>query len=1641
MSVFDLTHQWLVFVISPYGQQLLLDGVVPCFIAVLVLLNTFWIQIYEHVGYQRLPDCADESTAAASSPTSSPTTQDQHMEYAVKFQYSIDKSVKRTVLFKVILTLLMLAQIVLSALICNNQYTISMSYKQVFELFPGHALLLITWTLGLIILIIGLAIDYETPALTTASQSYAGPIFHGLLWLGFARLISIPADIRSLWIVCETAPIGEPYCSNNNIAAMATRYLFVLGIYSCLKLLSNEHRFRVWLLSNDKSVKESCASIWSIITFSWMDDLISLGYDKSLDSEDLNNMMPDDLAKNIRSSYEACQNENCSLIWNLTTYVGTLLIIQAIFAFFSAVFTLGSPYFLQQILIFVENPASISHPSVAVMYAFAIFLSSISRSICDGQMYLIGRRIGLRVRSVIVMLIYEKSLIPASHLDTVLDLSLADSNASSGKIVNLMSSDAFKVLDFASYVMYLWMTPLEALICIIFLVYIAGPAGLAGVAMMVIMIPIGGQIGHLIARYQKQLMEATDGRINAINELLHGIRIVKFFAWEPRFAKKIRDLRENELKALWSYIFTTALSRVIWAATPVLVSFCTFTMMTWVFGQNLDASTAFTALALLNLLRMPLQAFPDAIVKLMESLVSIRRIEDYLEEPNIHNSVDSSAVFTDSVQFIGNATFSWYATRDNNSRPASHLKNLTLGFPKNKLSVVYGPTGGGKSSLLMAILGEMHLKHGGGVHLGELQKGDQHLPIAFASQQSWLQNATIRENICFGSAFDPVRYQETLAACALTKDLENLDGGDMTEVGEKGVNLSGGQKARISLARAVYSRSPLVLIDDPLSAVDAPTARHLFEKCICGPLLAGRTRILVTHAKALCAPKADFVVRLSKGVVLHSAESPVRHAIPDALLDADLTPDDTPMAGASSKSDASTLIKGKGTSSKDLIISLEENSISTLNIKRITIEEKRLTGSVPFRVYMAYMLAAGGFFFLVAVLAAYTSAQGLVIGNDIWLKTWADAYRQVPSVSNVGNVFTSIMQPFNSRQVHETRQLDLVLPTTGFLIQNNDLFQEQIWAAGNSSTTVLMAPKKEVNLSYYIGIYAFLGSLSIFAVFIRVCVVAIGSLNASRTIHNNLVDKILRAPAHFFEKTPMGRILNRFSKDIKDIDQEVGIFIGDFLGNCISATGILCLILYATPQAIFSVIPISVIYVVVGRSYIRSSRELKRLDSITRSPIFSHFGETINGASTIRAYSAQNRFVDQIHKRIDHNNIAFFNLWALNRWLGIRVDFSGALISLASAMAIVTMVLFNGGMNAGLAGLSISYSLSFSQSLLWLIRMHALMEMEINAVERVDEYLQIKEEAPATIPATCPVADWPTHGNISVENLTLRYSSNLNPVLSNVTFQCRAGEKVAVVGRTGAGKTTLSLAFFRFLEFEAGHILIDGVDISTIGVHDLRSRLTIIPQDPVLFSGTLRSNLDPFNQHTDAEIWSCLRLSHFLDSIRQSALSPNSSSGSLLKGVVESELLSSTSLPLSDTTQNLAIPSTSLISIDTPVNEGGTNFSQGQRQLLCLSRALLRRSRVILLDEATASVDHDTDLRIQLSIRSEFRNATLLCIAHRLRTIIDYDKVLVLDKGKVAQFGTPNELLSMGKGIFYDMCAETGELDELKESAKRHVKL
>uniref|UniRef100_A0A8C5NA28 Multidrug resistance-associated protein 1 n=1 Tax=Gouania willdenowi TaxID=441366 RepID=A0A8C5NA28_GOUWI len=806
--------------------------------------------------------------------------------------------------------------------------------------------------------------------------------------------------------------------------------------------------------------------------------------------------------------------------------------------------------------------------------------------------------------------------------------------------------------------------------------------------------------------------------------------------------------------------------------------------------------------------------------------------------------------------------------------------------------------------------------------LGEMDKLEGAVTVkgsvAYVPQQAWIQNSTLKNNIMFGQERREAWYQRVVEACALQPDLEMLPAGDDTEIGEKGVNLSGGQKQRVSLARAVYCDRDTYLLDDPLSAVDAHVGKHIFDRVI-GPqgLLKDKTRILVTHGLSYLS-QVHLILVMLDGEITEAGSYQQLMAKEGAFAELIRT-----YAAVEQTDD-------KGDNGKSPSDSCESNlhhnakeakelykKPKNTEVGKLTEGDKASTGKVKLSTFAAYVKAIGVLLSCLSLLLMFIH-HFLSLFSNYWLSKWTDD----PTVNGT--------QP---------------------------------------------------NSQMRLGVYGILGISQGVAVFVYSLSMSIGGILASRSLHQSMLFNVLRSPMSFFERTPSGNLVNRFSKEMDTIDTVIPSILKMFMGSMFNVIGSCLIILIATPLVAVVIPFFGLLYLFVQRFYVATSRQLKRLESVSRSPIYSHFNETLLGTSVIRAFGEQERFISESDQRVDHNQKAYYPSIVANRWLAIRLEFVGnCIVSSAALFAVIARE----NLSPGIMGLSISYALQLTASLTWLVRMSSDVETNIVAVERVREYSDTEKEAEWRHQAYNPPPRWPTDGNIEFRNFGLRYRPDLDLVIRNVTLKIDGGEKVGIVGRTGAGKSSLTLGLFRIIEAAEGHIFIDGVDIAKVGLHDLRSRVTIIPQDPLLFSGSLRMNLDPFDSYSDEDIWLALELSH-------------------LKSFVSS------------------LPD----QLSHECSEGGDNLSVGQRQLLCLARALLRKTKILVLDEATAAVDMETDNLIQSTIRSQFEGCTVLTIAHRLNTIMDYTRVLVLEKGEVVEFDSPSSLIGQ-RGSFYKMAKDSG---------------
>ncbi|KAK4099542.1 P-loop containing nucleoside triphosphate hydrolase protein [Parathielavia hyrcaniae] len=1448
--------------------------------------------------------------------------------------------------------------------------------------------------------------------------------------------------------------------------------------------------------------RENLASLFSHYTFSWVDSIVWSGWKEPLTIKRVWNLLPKDKAAAVLANYRQFRKTS-SLAFHLVRYFKGLLLAQALWAVGGAVLTFAPTLLLRAILQYVEDPA-MAPRNVLWLYVILLPVTDILRSVCDGQALWIGRKICINIRAILVGEIYAKALRrkAAAGNDTTLGAAAdkkkqdaeaakggiiarakrlvglgkrskdkqagrdratdgavkkdttggSDEQVNLGTIINLMSVDSFKVSEVTSYLHFLIAAaPTQLLVSIVLLYQVMGLSAIPGFVVMALLLPINIAFGKGFNSSQKRIMAATDKRIHTTNEILQNIRIIKYFAWEHRFATIVDEKRRAELKALRRRFMIWAAAVAVWNTVPILITFFSFLIYTVVEKKPLYPSVAFTAISLFMLLRYPLDQLGDMIAHVQESQVSIDRIEEFLSEEETEKfaQLGIDNVDDNGSRVIGfrNATFVWgsKSTVAADGSMAFRLLDLDVDFKIGKLNVITGPTGSGKTSMLMALLGEMTIMKGR-VYLPGGRSREDVRPdpetglaetCAYVAQQAWLVNASIKDNILFSAPFDEQRYRDVIVACALERDLEILDNGDETLVGEKGITLSGGQKQRISLARAVYSNSKHLLMDDCLSAVDSHTAQWIFSNCIMGPLMRHRTCILVSHNIPLCVPPADHVVTMANGRV-------TGQGTPQELIAAGNLPEEAAIQKSAPGSAHISRVPSRvpssvGEESGDTLVNeadggqqktRDEAAKKKDTKQQNAMEEHKAVGAVQWPVMKLYLRSMGSWWFWVVACLVFGAQQLSGVASSLWVKEWSNQYAAEETAKIHFNM--------NSHSY----SVQTLSPTYFASIAN--------YVKGNT-TTLSTAEAHEVNATYYLTVLAIIGIAGAVAALVRDLWIFFGSLTASWKLHNRLMAAVAGARFKFFDVTPMGQIMNRFSKDLEAVDQEVAPIAIGVMSCALGIVVTVVLIAYITPGFLIAGIFITLAYVFLGQFYLHASRDLKRLESVERSPLFQQFGETLTGVTTIRAYGDERRFVRDNLARINTQLRPFIYLWAANRWLSFRTDLLGDFVAFFAG---VFVILSLGKIDAGSAGISLSYAIGFADNILWLVRLYAMNEQNMNSVERIKEYLEVEQEAAAIVEKNRPPENWPAKGTVEFVDYTTRYRKELEPVLRNLTFKIEAHEKVGIVGRTGAGKSSLTLAIFRALEADEGKILIDDIDISQIGLRDLREAITIVPQEPTLFTGTIRTNLDPFDLYTDEQIFDALRRVHLIQPDELTAVTnpptallpeATTAAGTVAATQENQDQQDQTTPPPTQLSRPPSVTNKNVfLDLSSPVSESGNNLSQGQRQLLCLARAMLKKPSVLVMDEATASIDYATDSAIQETIRE--LTSTIVTIAHRLQTIVDYDKVLVLDKGRIVEYGHPWELMrgkqgggggGGGGGVFRGMCEMSGDYGALAAAAKK----
>ncbi|XP_070482629.1 ATP-binding cassette sub-family C member 8 isoform X5 [Equus przewalskii] len=1175
----------------------------------------------------------------------------------------------------------------------------------------------------------------------------------------------------------------------------------------------------------------------------------------------------------------------------------------------------------------------------AYVLAVLLFLALLLQRTFLQASYYVAIETGINLRGAIQTKIYNKIM----HLSTS-NLSMGEMTA--GQICNLVAIDTNQLMWFFFLCPNLWAMPVQ---------------------------------------------EYSNERLKQTNEMLRGIKLLKLYAWENIFRTRVEMTRKKEMTSLRAFAVYTSISIFMNTAIPIAAVLITFVGHVSFFKEaDFSPSVAFASLSLFHILVTPLFLLSSVVRSTVKALVSVQKLSEFLSSAEIRKeqcaprepapqgqaskypavplkvvnrrrparedcrgltgplqrlapSADGDADNC-CVQIIG-GFFTW--TPDG----IPTLSNITIRIPRGQLTMIVGQVGCGKSSLLLATLGEMQ-KISGAVFwnssLPDSETGEdpsperepaadadvrKRGPVAYASQKPWLLNATVEENITFESPFNKQRYKMVIEACSLQPDIDILPHGDQTQIGERGINLSGGQRQRISVARALYQHTNVVFLDDPFSALDVHLSDHLMQAGILELLRDDkRTVVLVTH-KLQYLPHADWIIAMKDGTIqregtlkdFQRSECQLfehwktlmnrqdQELEKETVMERKATEPPQGLPRAMSSRDG--LLQDEEEEEEEAAESEEEDDLSSVLHQR---------AKIPWRACAKY-LSSAGILLLSLLVFSQLLKHMVLVAIDYWLAKWTDSALTLS-------------------------------PTTRNCSLSQDCSLDQ---------------------TVYAMVFTVLCSLGIVLCLVTSVTVEWTGLKVAKRLHRSLLNRIILAPMRFFETTPLGSILNRFSSDCNTIDQHIPSTL-----ECLSRSTLLCVsalavISYVTPVFLVALLPLAVVCYFIQKYFRVASRDLQQLDDTTQLPLLSHFAETVEGLTTIRAFRYETRFQQKLLEYTDSNNIASLFLTAANRWLEVRMEYIGACVVLIAAVTSISNSLHR-ELSAGLVGLGLTYALMVSNYLNWMVRNLADMEIQLGAVKRIHGLLKTEAESyegllePSLIPK-----NWPDQGKIQIQNLSVRYDSSLKPVLKHVNALISPGQKIGICGRTGSGKSSFSLAFFRMVDMFEGRIIIDGIDIAKLPLHTLRSRLSIILQDPVLFSGTIRFNLDPEKKCSDSTLWEALEIAQ-------------------LKLVVK------------------ALPG----GLDAIITEGGENFSQGQRQLFCLARAFVRKTSIFIMDEATASIDMATENILQKVVMTAFADRTVVTIAHRVHTILSADLVIVLKRGAILEFDKPEKLLSRKDSIF-----------------------
>ncbi|XP_060250617.1 ATP-binding cassette sub-family C member 4-like isoform X4 [Ovis aries] len=1217
----------------------------------------------------------------------------------------------------------------------------------------------------------------------------------------------------------------------------------------------------------------------------WLNPLFKIGYERKLNQDDLYSVLPEDRSQHLGEELKGYWDQEVlrakkdarepSLMKAITSCYWKFCLVLGLLTFLEEGTKVVLPIFLGKIIGYVENYDPANFAALHEAYGYAAGLSAcvlvwaVLHHLCFYHM----QRVGMRLRVAVCHMIYRKSL----HLS-----SLAMGKTTTGQIVNLMSNDVYRFDQVTMSLHYLWVGPLQAIAVTALLWMEIGISCLAGMAVLIILLLLQSCVGNSFSSLRSKTAALTDDRIRTMSEVITGIKTIKMNAWEKSLIDLITRLRRKEISKILKSSYLRGMNLASFFAISKIMIFVTF-ITNELLDMRITASQVFVVVTLIEALRFSSTLyFPMAVEKVSEAVVSIRRIKNFLlldEIPELHPQRPS-----DGERIVDMQDFTAFWDEESET-PA--LQGLSFTVRPGELLAVVGPVGAGKSSLLRALLGELPPSQG---------KVSVHGRIAYVSQQPWVFPGTVRSNILFGNKYEEEWYEEVIRACALEEDLQKLDKGDLTVTGDGGTPLSEGQKARVSLARAVYQDADIYLLDDPLSAVDAGVSRHLFEQCI-RQALKEKITILVTHQLQYLKDASQILILKGGKTVERGTYSEFLKSGVDifSLFEKGEEPSEpSPVPGAHTVISES-LVQSFQSPRPSLKDAAPEDQ-DTENIQVILAPEDYLEGKVGFKTYENYFTAHSDWPVIIFLILVNIAAQVAYVLQDWWLAFWAN-------------------------------------------VQSGLYF----------GTYVKEAEDVMFVLNWYLGVYSGLTVSTILFGITRSLLIFYILVNSSRTLHNKMLETILRAPVLFFNRNPIGRILNRFFRDIGDMDDLLPLIFQDFIQTFLLMIGVMVVMVAAIPWTAIPVIPLGIIFFFLRRYFLETSRDVKRLECTTQSPVFSHLASSLRGLWTIRSYKAEQKFQELFDVHQDLHSEAWFLLLTTSRWLAVYLDVICAIF--ATVVAFGALILVE-TLDAGHVGFVLSLTITLTSMFQWCVRQSAEVENMMISVERVTEYTDLMKEASWELEYH-PPPSWPNMGMIYFNYVHFRHMSDGPLVLRNIYGAFYPGQKVGIVGRTGAGKSSLIAALLRLSESEGG-ILIDELWTTSIGLHDLRKKISVAPQEPVLFTGTMRKNLDPFNEYLEKELWNVLEEVQLKEAIQ-------------------------------------GLPG----KIDTKLAESGLNLSVGQRQLVCLARAILRKNQILILDKATSNVDPRTDKLIQKKIHEKFAQCTVLTITHRLSTVIGCERILV----------------------------------------------